>query len=84
MCALTALGSVAAGQPAHDADARDENAGAGRDRRPRHASVLVEPEVRHHPDDADQDEAERGVVDPGRREPDAQGDRADDVERSED
>ena len=40
--------------------------------------------MRHHADDPDEDEGKRGVVEPRGRDPDAQGDRPDDVERSED
>ena len=40
--------------------------------------------MRHHADDADEDEGERRVVEPRGRDPHAQRDRPDDVERPED
>ena len=40
--------------------------------------------MRHHADHADEHEGERRIVRPSRRNPDAQGDRTDDVERAQD
>ena len=40
--------------------------------------------MRHHAEDADEDQGKGGVVEPRGRDPDAQSDRSDNVERPED
>ena len=68
----------------NDVDADRHDACADGARRPCHARVVLHPEVRHHADDADEDQGKRGVIKPRGRDPHAQGDRPDEVERAED
>ena len=79
-----ARGSDGVAQASGDVHADHDNACGDGHGRPRHAAVLLEPEMRHHADDADEDEGKRDVVEPRGRDPHAQGDGSDDIKRAED